>query len=316
MSRGCLTFVALVACTAIAGFGAPQATAERGSSMSAVGATIHHGDVSSDEDARRPDERTPVAGFLQSEQECTSSGDPAANVLLDCDSLLPNNEPQIAVDPTNPDHMVASSNDYDSCCDGYYTTFDGGQRWAQGNMSAEAGATGSDPVTSFDRKHATVIHASLNYLTGSADPADDFSDVVASVSTDGGLSWADPVVVQHDATSVPDSQGPGDLQRQGVDRYRQQSGLTALWPVVRHVVPVPPDSPSRQPGRVHLSELADLGVAQRRRRLHLDHAPGDLRAQRGLLYLPDDRTGWPLRRGSRLGADGGPGWQRVRRVHE
>src|SRR5947207_13032698 len=55
-------------------------------------------------------------------QECTATGDPTANVNLDCDDPFPNNEPNIVVDPTDPLHMVASSNDYGSCCDQYYTT--------------------------------------------------------------------------------------------------------------------------------------------------------------------------------------------------
>src|SRR2546422_2967896 len=58
--------------------------------------------------------------------ECRVSGDPSANVLLDCDGISPNNEPNIAVDPANPNHMGASSNDYQSCCDEWYTTFNGG----------------------------------------------------------------------------------------------------------------------------------------------------------------------------------------------
>src|SRR5437773_1068998 len=103
-----------------------------------------------------------------SKLECRAVGDPSANVNLDCDGISPNNEPQIAVDPTNPNHMVASSNDYESCCDEFYTTFDGGKTWFTGDMSVEAPGntkrTGSDPVTSFDRKHGTIIHTSLNSL--------------------------------------------------------------------------------------------------------------------------------------------------------
>ena len=67
--------------------------------------------------------------------ECDATGDPAANVSLDCDDPFPNNEPNIVVDPADPNHMIASCNDYGSCCDQYYTTFDGGQTWSTGNMS-------------------------------------------------------------------------------------------------------------------------------------------------------------------------------------
>src|SRR6266545_281612 len=137
------------------------------------------------------DQKTP------SKLECRAFGNPVANINLDCDGITPNNEPQIAVDPTDPQHMVASSNDYESCCDEFYTTFDGGRTWRTGDISVEAPGkkkrTGSDPVTTFDRKHGTVIHSSLNFQNDGencafpGDVAD--SDVVASVSRDGGLHW-------------------------------------------------------------------------------------------------------------------------------
>jgi hypothetical protein len=70
-------------------------------------------------------------------------------------------------------------------CDGFYTSFDGGETWTQGNMSAEdARRIGSDPVTVFDVKHGTVIHTSLSFYPNGRD-----GDVVASISTDGGLTW-------------------------------------------------------------------------------------------------------------------------------
>ena len=50
-------------------------------------------------------------GRSPSQLECQAVGDPSANVNLDCDGITPNNEPHIAVDPTDPNHMVASSND-------------------------------------------------------------------------------------------------------------------------------------------------------------------------------------------------------------
>ena len=140
------------------------------------------------------DQKTP------SKLECRALGDPAANINLDCDGITPNNEPQIAVDPTDPQHMVASSNDYESCCDEFYTTFDGGTSWRTGDMSVEApgkkARTGSDPVTTFDVKHGTVIHSSLNFQNDGCD-----ADVVVSLSKDGGIHW-DTVV------EVADGGGP------------------------------------------------------------------------------------------------------------
>jgi hypothetical protein len=129
--------------------------------------------------------------------ECDVSEASAANVRLDCDDPFPNNEPNIVVDPNDPLHQIVSSNDYGSCCDQYYTTFDGGMTWSTGNMSTRGpNVTGSDPITVIDPVHDTAVHFSLNYHVSSGIPAVN-GDVVASVSTDGGLSWEVPSVVGH-----------------------------------------------------------------------------------------------------------------------
>jgi hypothetical protein len=132
----------------------------------------------------------------QSQLECAVTS-AAANVKLDCDDPFPNNEPQIAVNPTDPLHLIASSNDYGSCCDEFYTSFDGGKNWQTGNMSRETPQRiGSDPVTSFDRKHNVAIHSSLSYSVSHAAGAEACDgDLVVSISRDGGLVWERPVVV-------------------------------------------------------------------------------------------------------------------------
>lgn len=136
------------------------------------------------------------AKYLKSLVECeTQASATQPDFKLDCDTILPNNEPDIEVNPTDPSHIVASSNDYDSCCDGFYTSFDGGQTWTQGNMSAEdSKRIGSDPVTVFDPVSGNVIHSSLNFLITQDGLAKD-GDVVVSISKDGGITWGRPVVV-------------------------------------------------------------------------------------------------------------------------
>lgn len=127
--------------------------------------------------------------YVPSMRECTARG--GANVKLDCDSKLPNNEPDVNVDPVDPRHLVASSNDYDSNGDQFYTSFDAGRTWRTGDMSLEdSGRIGSDPVTVFDVKHDTVIHSSLNFNFDGSD-----GDLVVSLSDNGGLRWGKPVVV-------------------------------------------------------------------------------------------------------------------------
>jgi hypothetical protein len=126
--------------------------------------------------------------------ECTAvSG--GANTNLDCDDPFPNNEPNIVVDAANPLHMIASSNDYGSCCDEFYTSLNGGATWSTGNMSTEdPRRTGSDPVTAIDVKHNVALHSSLNYRFKADGEACD-GDVVVSPSRDGGLTWDKPLVV-------------------------------------------------------------------------------------------------------------------------
>jgi len=141
-----------------------------------------------------------VAGYDKqhgphSQFECSATSG-GANTNLDCDDPFPNNEPDIEVDPVAPDHMIASSNDYGSCCDQFYTTLDNTATWTTGNMSRNnPQQTGSDPVTVFDRKHGTVIHSSLNYSFQLPTGEVCRGDVVVSVSTDGGITWRPPVVV-------------------------------------------------------------------------------------------------------------------------
>jgi hypothetical protein len=150
--------------------------------------------------------RSVVAAFVKAKKdkkgasqfECNATPG-GANTNLDCDDPFPNNEPDLEVDPADPLHMVASSNDYGSCCDQYYTTFDGGANWSTGNMSIEKpgplGPIGSDPVTVFDTKHDMTLHSSLNFFLSKDFEETCNGDVVVSPSKDGGLTWERPVVV-------------------------------------------------------------------------------------------------------------------------
>jgi len=160
--------------------------------IASIGSTASAEDAG---DAKHPFVTNKTPPNSPSTFECTASGNPSADLNLDCDDPYPNNEPNVAVDPENPLHMVASSNDYGSCCDQYYTSFNGGSTWQTGNMSRRGpNVIGSDPITVFDPKHDTVVHLSLNFKLSSGIPAVN-GDVVSSVSTDGGLTWKVPNVV-------------------------------------------------------------------------------------------------------------------------
>jgi hypothetical protein len=87
---------------------------------------------------------------------CESSGDPSAAVDMSCNDeelgqdFNPDNEIAIAVDPNDPDHLLAGSNDYYYRFNnahgtrqaivptGFFTSFDGGATWIDGQMPRTA----------------------------------------------------------------------------------------------------------------------------------------------------------------------------------
>ena len=116
-----------------------------------------------------------VGGGSLPKSTCTSTGDPAANVRLNCDSdTSPDNETPITTDPTNPNHLLAGSNDYfitvkgsgiqERVPTGFFTSFDGGQTWTDGQIPMGNGGSGGngDPSPAFDAKFGTAHMAQLS----------------------------------------------------------------------------------------------------------------------------------------------------------
>ena len=144
---------------------------------------------------------------------CTSSGDPSGAVDISCNTTTynqdwnPDNEIAVAVDPTDPDHIVAGSNDYFYRFNnstgarqalvptGFFTSFDGGATWIDGQIPLQSGNGAGDPSPAFDRAHATVLMAQLENTGGQGGAFVTQGDVSVSRSTDGGVTWSSPVTV-------------------------------------------------------------------------------------------------------------------------
>jgi hypothetical protein len=121
----------------------------------------------------------------------------------------PQNETAIAVDPGNPNHVVAGSNDYRVCCDftglndstaWAYTSFNGGATWTNVQVPGLTAQTGGhaqfaevdaagDPAMAIG-PDGTVYYANIVFSRISVK-----SGIAVSVSHDGGLTWDQPNMV-------------------------------------------------------------------------------------------------------------------------
>jgi hypothetical protein len=144
---------------------------------------------------------------------CESAGNPAAAVDMSCnDSELgqdfaPDNEIAIAVNPNDPDHLVAGSNDYYYRFNnatgarqalvptGFFTSFDGGQTWIDGQIPMRIGNGAGDPSPAFDARHGAVLMAQLENVAGYGGFYVAHGNVSVSRSTDGGVTWSEPITV-------------------------------------------------------------------------------------------------------------------------
>jgi hypothetical protein len=144
---------------------------------------------------------------------CSSSGNPAASVDMSCNTTQygqdynPDNEIAIAVDPANPNHLLAGSNDYFYRFNnstgtrhvlvptGFFTSFDGGANWIDGQIPMRSGNGAGDPSPGFDRKHGVALMAQLENVGPNTGCCVSQGDVSVSRSSDGGRTWSEPITV-------------------------------------------------------------------------------------------------------------------------
>lgn len=128
--------------------------------------------------------------------------DPSArfsrNILIPTDfSAAPiQTEPHLAVDPDDPDHIVAGMIDYNFPGTTMYVTYDGGVTWegpAVIKRPREELGAGGDPVLAFDREgsiYNTFISLDIEEFTvGNLLGSAVVSSMALSSSSDGGFTW-------------------------------------------------------------------------------------------------------------------------------
>ena len=108
-------------------------------------------------------------------------------------------EPHLAVDPLDPEHLVAGVIDYNFGGAAAYVSFDGGETWEgpkpvryfRDDVSA-----GGDPVVTFDREGnvyiAQISVGVQDFRVGGLASASLVSTLAVAKSLDGGLNWEEP----------------------------------------------------------------------------------------------------------------------------
>jgi hypothetical protein len=141
---------------------------------------------------------------------CTSTTTFGSNVMANCDStVLPHNETAIVADPTDAGHLIAGSNDVElppngasgsaKTVAGYYTSFDGGTTWVNGQVPSGSFTQTSDPSVVFDtsgRAYYGVVAFDLGLGGRALGGA-----IQVSRSSDGGNTFTAPVIVEQSTDS-------------------------------------------------------------------------------------------------------------------
>ena len=148
-------------------------------------------------------------------------GTPAGAMDISCNDtepyrqdFNPDNELAIAVNPKVPTHLLAGSNDYFYRFNnstgvrqalvptGFFTSMDAGSTWVDGQVPLVSGNGAGDPSPAFDGKLSGssaqtgwAMMAQLENTGGQGGPYVSQGDVSVSWSSDGGITWNQPVTV-------------------------------------------------------------------------------------------------------------------------
>jgi hypothetical protein len=131
---------------------------------------------------------------------CSATG--SANADTTCEGVSPSNETSIAVDPTDPAHLLGSANDYqirlsnggtvfETIYSRAHVSFDGGRTWSEYGVQFPNYTSTGDPAVAFDADGRAYL-ATLGFTWSQNLFCCVNPDVLAATSSDGGRSWTKP----------------------------------------------------------------------------------------------------------------------------
>jgi hypothetical protein len=160
-------------------------------------------------------------------------------------------EPSIAVDPTNPNNVLAAAKDWRAGPKQvwHYRSTDGGRTWADGHIDSFPSElpNQSDPVVTFDSA-GTAYMSVLGYNQN------DFNigGLFVARSSDAGATWQKPVLVSANSDQVFNDKEWIAVDRSG--NPTTKGNLYATWTLFTKI------NPRKERGDIVLSRSTDGGV--------------------------------------------------------
>ncbi len=134
-------------------------------------------------------------------------------ITRDFSPLTLQTEPDIAVDPNDPDHLVVGAIDFNFPNNSAYVSIDGGVTWEgpqQIEFLKDDRVSGGDPVVAFDSQgnvHFASISIGVEEFTiGPAVGFAELSSIQLTSSNDGGFTWNTPVSTARSRVDTSDVQ--------------------------------------------------------------------------------------------------------------
>lgn len=214
-----------------------------------TGVTAHHGDRTQlrwearlfSQIVGQPEDFAEVGPQQPSRHRafCGPAGEAGRGVFdkdISCDSPLnPDNELAIAVHPTNPNLLLAGSNDYQlqfvgatlilHVPSGWFFSGDGGRTWTDGELPLKGSLGGGDPVPEFDLKHNQMVFTSLSFVCGQFAPLCSRGNIMFASSPlgpnatapTGPITWSDQTIANGNSSDAAAQQIFLDKEWMAVD---------------------------------------------------------------------------------------------------